>query len=115
MSPNEQTHQHWSNLLAKTKMQHQNTLRVPIATRRKQIDDQITYYKNLLTHNLQTDTSADNESIVKKLIDLRATQTMYILRTIEEERGFLDTQTTQSEVQRYTRDCLMLAHSIGLS
>jgi hypothetical protein len=115
MPLDEQTQQNWSTLLAQGRMQRQNTVRVPIATRRKQIDDQINYYKGTLQRNLLAGITDNNETLVKKLIELRATQTVYILLGKEEERGYLEEQTTRYEVERYTRDCLLLAKSIGLA
>lgn len=109
------TQQEWSALLQKERLQRQNTLRVPIAVRRKQIDEQIAYYKGILQRNLLAGITDNNETLLKKLIELRAIQTVYILLGKEEERGSLDTQTTQQEVERYTRDCILLAKSIGLS
>ncbi len=109
------TQEKWSALLQKERLQHQNTVRVPIATRRKQIDEQIAYYKGTLQRNLLAGMTDNNETLVKKLIQLRATQTIYILLGKEEERGYLDEQTTRYEVEQYTRDCLLLAKSIGLS
>jgi hypothetical protein len=109
------TQQEWSALLQKERLQRQNTLRVPIATRRKQIDEQIAYYKGMLQRNLLASITDNNETLLKKLIELRAIQTVYILLGKEEERGYLDEQTTQYEVEQYTRDCVLLAKSIGLS
>ncbi len=109
------TQQDWSTVLQKERLQRQNTVRVPIATRRKQIDDQINYYKGTLQRKLLAGITNNNETLVKKLIELRATQTVYILLGKEEERGYLEEQTTRYEVERYTRDCLLLAKSIGLA
>lgn len=109
------TQQEWSTLLQKERLQRQNTVRVPIATRRKQIDEQISYYKGTLQRNLLAGITDNNKMLLKKLIELRATQTVYILLGKEEERGYLEEHTTRYEVERYTRDCLLLAKSIGLS
>lgn len=102
------TQQDWSALLQKEKMQRQQTLRVPIATKKKQIDDQILYYKGILQRNLLANIKTGNENIVKKLIELRASQTVYILLAKEEEQGYLDATETAKEVERYAQDCLKL-------
>ncbi len=109
------TQQEWGTLLAQERMKRKNTVHVPIATRRKQIDDQIAYYKGTLQRNLLAGITDNNEVLVRKLIELRATQTIYMLLGIEEERGYLDQSTTLEEIEHYTHDCLLLAKSIGLS
>jgi hypothetical protein len=116
MSLPKQTQQDWSLALQKTKQQRQHALRVPIATRKKQIDDQIIYYKNELEKNI-TDTNdpAVTENLFNTLIRLRATQTIYTLLSLEEQHGYMDTNTTNQELTKYTKDCVLLAHSLGLS
>lgn len=116
MSLPEQTQHDWSLALQKTKQQRQHTLRVPVATRKKQIDDQIIYYKSLLERNLLSDNDQTiNEDLFKKLVALRASQTVYTLLSLEEQQGYMDAYTTDQELAKYTKECVLLAHSIGLT
>lgn len=116
MSSPRQTQHDWSLALQKNKQQRQHTLRVPIATRKKQIDDQITYYKKELEKNI-TDNNEPTvtEDLFKKLVALRASQMIYNLLSLEEQHGYMDADTTDQELAKYTKECILLAHSIGLT
>lgn len=106
--------QTWKQLLDTERQRAAQSTRIPLATRQKQIEDQITYYKQVLQQMLdQHQTPSELSPIAEKLISLRAQQTVYILLDTEKTLGSLPNAYIQAEVSAYTQDCVTLLQGIS--
>lgn len=91
---------------ARTQLRHNN---MSLAERRKHAEEAIAFYKEKLTKLAEARQEVPALDLVKKLIELRARLTVIELEELQEEEVILGAKKTEEILNRYDRDCFMLA------
>jgi len=106
-------HTQWAAMLKKTKQQQNHKAGKSLVLEKKQIDEEIDYYKKKLK-NAQESTDVPNmRSSVKKLVNLRAKLLAIRIKT-RKEGGEVDPGKDKTDIEAYYKDCYSLLHAVGL-
>lgn len=101
--------QQWAVALKKS----QQKQRIPLATQKANLTDQIKKKKKELWPALKTKNQSSLQLIFEKLIKLRARLTIINLKIIKEQKYYLTEEMIKQYSMRYAYECHALAKTIN--
>lgn len=101
----------WSIALKKGKQQADKQAQVPLDIQKKQLTEEMTYYKTKLRQNLKAGHIPDVEKTLKTLMELRGKQVGVKLQAVEKKFGTLPKEYIKYYCQQYIKDCTGLVAS----
>ncbi len=104
--------QQWAKALQSAKHQSRQLGATPLAIQKKQNQEELTYYKGQLLRQVRAGDRAGVSETWKRLLKLRARQTVIALANLRSLYGQIEPTALQKEVEKYYRDCASLGASL---
>lgn len=104
----------WAVALKKGQMQNKQSKQtnvVPLDVCKKQVKEEMDYFKTELKKYIQVKNIEKIEEILKKLINLRAEQVEIFTKEMVEDYGFANEYELKKEIIKYFLDCKKLIRS----
>lgn len=98
----------WAVALKKGQLQNKQTNTVPLDVWKKQVQEEMDYFKTELKKYIQVKNIEKIEETLQKLFTLRAEQLAINIKNFEEEFGFTDKNYINKEIKKYKKDCNIL-------
>ena len=98
----------WAVALKKSQIKNKQTKTVPIDVWKKQVQEEMNYFKTELKKYIQVKNENKIKEILEKLFSLRAEQMLINLRKEKETKGFYKDKFAQQEMVNYVKDCQKL-------
>ena len=98
----------------KKSRQAQTRPTMPLDKQRKQVLEELKYFKNQLKLTIQSKSPEQIQYYLKKLFELRAEQMILDLKEENDRYGSLDEDFRKAKIRRYYFDCKRLVQSITL-
>lgn len=95
----------WAVALKKSQQQTKQNKNVPVDLWKKQVKEEMDYFKTELKKYIQIKNENKIEEILKKLFGLRAEQIEIFNQEMIEKFGFVDEDKLKKEIKRYYVDC----------
>ncbi len=103
----------WALALKKARHGIRHTSRIPLAERKEQLDTDMTKAKAALKQALKQKKETEVQTILTRLVELRAQQTGLALEVWQQQYGAPTQNIIRLYTRRFTEDCLHLADLVG--
>jgi len=106
-------HTQWAAMLKKTQHVRVHKAGKSLTLEKKQVSEEITYYKKKLSDIHETGDKTNIEKHAKKLITLRA-KLLAIQIKMRKEQGQENPEQDTADMEHYYKDCYTLLHALNL-
>lgn len=98
----------WAVALKKSQTQNKQTKIVPVDVWKKQVQEEMDYFKTELKKYIKVKNIEKIEEILEKLFALRAEQIKIFASEQQEQFGFISETRLEKEIKKYYADCATL-------
>lgn len=104
----------WSIALKKGKQQAGKQTQVPLTVQKKQLQEEMEYYKDKLRQNLKDKQISEIKKNLNTLVELRGKQMKIRLQEVEQKFGTIPTEHLKYYSKKYIEDCSALAAKVQI-